>query len=203
VLPAVLIGNALVVLVQPWTVDAQYALPGFPAPAIDLPDADRERLAKDGVRSISPWRSGGSTLLRDARLPGGAPAFTAREIGHMADVRAVVRGFLIAWAAGLVVLLAGRLALRGEPWLLRRALAWGSAATLALVVAVGLLMLAGFDAFFERFHGVFFDGDSWRFADDSTLLSLYPDAFWAVSGGAITALVALQAGLVLWRARAR
>ena len=59
----------------------------------------------------------------------------------------------VAWAGGLVVLLAGWLALRGEPALLRRGFAWGSAATLALVLAVGLLMLAGFDAFFSASTG--------------------------------------------------
>jgi integral membrane protein (TIGR01906 family) len=200
--PAVLVGNALLVTVQPWTIDAQYALPGFPDPAIALSGAEREHLAKDGVRSISPWNGDGVELLRRARLTGGAAAFDAREIAHMSDVRAVVRGFFAAWLAGLAVLLAGWLALRHEPALLRRALAWGAAATLALFAALGLLMLVGFDAFFTSFHGLFFDGDSWRFADDSTLLSLYPDAFWGVAGGVVAALVLLQAGLLLWRARA-
>ena len=155
------------------------------------------------MRSISPWNGDGVELLRAARLPDGAPAFDAREIAHMSDVRGVVRGFMVAWLAGVVALVAGALALRGSPPALRRALTRGSLATLVLFAALGLLMLVGFDSFFTGFHGLFFEGDSWRFADGSTLLSLYPDAFWSVAGGAAAVLVLAQAGLVLWFARAR
>ena len=47
-----------------------------------------------------------------------------------------------------------------------------------------LAMLADFDAFFDTFHGVFFDGDSWRFQHGDTLLGLYPDTFWVLAAGA-------------------
>ena len=39
-------------------------------------------------------------------------------------------------------------------------------------------MLLGFDRFFDDFHGVFFEGDSWRFARGDTLLRIYPERFW-------------------------
>lgn len=45
----------------------------------------------------------------------------------------------------------------------------------------------------QPFHGVFFEGDSWRFADGATLRWLYPDAFWAFSAGVLVVLVAIQA----------
>ena len=62
----------------------------------------------------------------------------------------------------------------------------GSIAT--LVVALALLvpvMLLGFDRFFEDFHGVFFEGDSWRFARGDTLLRIYPEQFWERTSQAI------------------
>lgn len=204
-LPFVFVGNALLVLVQPWLVDAQYALPGFPEPLIELSGDQRADLAATGVRSISPWRGGGIDLLREARLPGGEPAFDSREVAHMSDVRGVVSGFMIAWLAGVAVLLAAALMMRGAEArsLLRRALGWGASATLAGFAALALFMLIDFDSFFTAFHSVFFEGDSWRFASDDTLRSLYPDEFWGVAAGVAAALIVMQAAAVLWRSRAR
>lgn len=203
VLPFVFVGNALLVLAQPWMVDAQYALPGFPEPLIELSGDQRSDLAATGVRSISPWRGGGIDLLREARLPGGGPAFDEREVAHMSDVRGVVSGFMVAWLAGVAVLLAAGLTLRGRGsgTLMRRALGWGAVATLAGFAALGLYMLADFDGFFTAFHGVFFEGDSWRFASDDTLRSLYPDEFWGAAAGGAAGLIVAQAGVVLWRSR--
>ncbi len=58
---------------------------------------------------------------------------------------------------------------------------------------VGLIMLINFEFFFDGFHGVFFEGDSWRFNSSYLLRQLYPDFFWGVAGGAMAALVTLQA----------
>ncbi len=198
-LPAVLLGTALWVLLNPWLVHAQYALPGFPAARIALSDAQRADLAILGVRAVRPQTAEGVDLLRRARLPGGRPAFDAREIRHMADVRRIVRGFLIAWAVGVLALLAAGLALRraGPPGALARALVLGSLLTLGGLLALALLMLASFDAFFDGFHGVFFTGDTWRFAPDDTLRSLYPDAFWAIGAG-VTATLVLGQALLVW-----
>lgn len=204
-LPAVFVGNALLLLVHPWLVDAQYALPGFPEPYIDLASDQRSGLAGTGVRAISPWNGDGVELLRDARLPGGEPAFDSREVAHMSDVRAVVAGFMVAWMIGVVALTGSVIALHraGAGALLWRGLGWGAGATLAAFAALGLYMLADFDAFFTSFHGVFFEGDSWRFASDDTLLSLYPDQFWGFAAGAAAVLILLQAVGALLASRRR
>src|SRR5512134_3218871 len=109
--PVVLVGNTLLILVNPWFVHAQYAVPGFPDDSRGLSDGERTDLAVTGIRSIRPG-SGGVELLREARLPGGGPAFEEREIEHMEDVRGLVGGALIAWAVALVIGLAAVLALR-------------------------------------------------------------------------------------------
>jgi integral membrane protein (TIGR01906 family) len=194
-LPAFFIGNALLVLLHPWLIDAQYALPGFPDDGLGLTGDERRELAHTGVQSIAVWDGAGIERLRDARLPDGAPAFGAREITHMEDVRAVVTGFAWAWVAGVVALFAGAFALRRrhEPAALARGLRWGAWLTLGSFAALALVMLVDFDAFFDGFHGIFFSGDSWRFADDDTLLALYPDTFWGVAAGATAALVIGQA----------
>lgn len=192
--PAVLIGNPLWVLVNPWFVHAQYAVPGFPDDSLGLSDEERTDLAVTGIRSIQPG-SDGVELLHDARLPSGAPAFVQREIQHMEDVRGVVAGFLIVWAIALVFAVSAALALRrlGAPGSVERALVIGAYLTIAAIALVGLIMLVNFDLFFDGFHGLFFEGDSWRFDSSYTVRQLYPYFFWGVAGGTITVLVVLQA----------
>jgi integral membrane protein (TIGR01906 family) len=202
-LPAVFVGNALLLLVHPWLADAQYLLPGFPDDGLGLSGAERRELAHAGIRSIAPWDGAGIERLRDARLPGGAPAFGEREVSHMEDVRSVVTAFAWAWLAGLAALCASAIALvrTGERGALAQGLRWGAKLTLAVFAGLAVVMLLDFDAFFEGFHGIFFSGDTWRFADDDTLLHLYPDTFWVVAAAAIAALVIGQALAALLVAR--
>jgi integral membrane protein (TIGR01906 family) len=202
-LPAFLIGNALLVLVHPWLVEAQYALPGFPDDGLGLAEDDRRELAHAGVRSISFWDGSGIDRLREARLPGGAPAFGAREVSHMEDVRSVVTGFAWAWLAAVAALCAISFVLvrSGRRDALAQGLRRGARLTLAAFAVLALLMLVDFDAFFDGFHAVFFSGDSWRFADDDTLLALYPDTFWVIAASATAVLVIGQALLVQFLAR--
>jgi uncharacterized membrane protein len=43
------------------------------------------------------------------------------------------------------------------------------------------------------FHKLLFAGDSWHFADEDTLIRVYPEQFWNWTGIAIGLLVAVQA----------
>lgn len=193
VLAAVAIGNALllVFLLGGWFVEAIYASPGFPAPDIALDDETRRRLAAEGMAAIRPLGPG-VDLLREARLPGGEPAFNAREIVHMEDVRGVVAGFAIAWAVGLALAGLGLGAWHRGRARAKSAFADASLVLIALIVVIGLALLVAFDPIFEGFHAIFFTGDSWRFASTDTLLQLYPEMFWAAAGTAIVLLVVAQ-----------
>ncbi len=204
--PAVLIGNALWVMVNPWLVHAQYAIPGFPDDAFGLSDAERTDLALTGVDSIRPGTEG-VELLREARLPSGGEAFDQREIDHMQDVRGLMAAFFILWAAALALGIAAALALRrlGSGRRISVALKRGAVLTLAVMAAAGLVMLVDFEFFFDGFHGIFFEDETWEFNETYLLRQIYPDFFWGVAGAAIAAAVALQA-LVLFaafRGRAR
>ena len=201
--PAIVVGNSLWVLLNPWLVEAQYALPGFPGDRLGLDDGQRTDLAVSGVRSVRPLDEG-LTFLRDARLPDGGRAFTEREISHMGDVRSVIAGFVVAWAIALGLLLLAAAPLRrfGGRGAVRAALARGGVLTFLLIALVGFVVLIDFEGFFGAFHGVFFEGDSWRFDDNDTLLQLYPETFWIVASAVIVALTLLQAGaLALLRRR--
>ena len=191
-----LIATALLLLVHPWTADAAYALPGFPEPRIALDDDERSRLAAVGTRAIAPWWPDGMETMRAATHADGRPAFVGEEIRHFEDVRTVVLVFLLAGAAGLAVIVAGAALVRDRS-VMRRGLIAGTRVTVALFAAIGALMLIGFDAFFDAFHWLFFDGESWRLPYHGTVRSLYPDALWAVIGGALVALVLAQAAAIV------
>jgi len=194
-MPVVLVGNVVWVLVQPWLVHAQYALPGLPEDRLGLSAGQRTGLAVVGVRAVRPLDDEGPAALRAARLPSGAVAFDAREVRHMDDVRGLIADLAIAWAVGVGVLVAavvtlGRL---GGPGAARRALARGGRTTLWLAGLLAVIMLVDFARFFAGFHDVLFEPESWRFGREDTLRSLYPDRFWGIAAGAAAALVVLQA----------
>lgn len=191
-----LTGTALLVLVHPWAADAAYALPGFPEPRIALADDERSRLAAVGTRAVAPWRPDGMQTMRAATRDDGRRAFVGEEIRHFEDVRSIVLVFLLAGAAGLTVIAAAAALVRDRS-VIRRGLIAGIRATAALFAALAVLMLIGFNAFFNAFHGLFFEGDTWRLPHYGTVRSLYPDALWAIMGGAMVALVLAQAAAIV------
>ena len=193
-MPLVLIGNALWLLVTPAFVGILYGLLGIPGPIEGLSAPGARDLGMDGVWSIHPGGEG-VDVLRRARFEDGSAAFIEPEVRHMADVRAVVAGAYAAWAIAVLAGAMSAFALRhsGRAGAVRRALRTGAGLTLAAMLLLALAMAVSFGAVFEAFHGVFFAGDSWRFASDSTLLKLYPLSFWTAAGATAAGLIALQA----------
>lgn len=205
--PAVLLGNGLWLLANGWYVHAEYARPGFPDDRYGLTKEERTELALVGLRSIRPLNRDGVDVLRDARLPDGRPAFTEREISHMADVRGLVGKVLLAHAIALGVIAAALIGLwrTGLKRLIPRALVGGGLFTLGIGAVLGIYMLVNFDGFFVQFHEALFEGDSWRFRTGDTLIRLYPDAFWSDFGAVLAGLTVLQAAVLAggawWRLR--
>lgn len=191
----VLVAVALLVLAHPWTVDAAYALPGFPEPRIALDEDERSRLAAVGTHAIQPWRAEGIEEMRAARRDDGRPAFDREELAHFEDVRTLMLLFFVAGAAGIAVIALAAGLVR-ERSLVRRGLIAGARLTIAVCAVLGALMLVGFDAFFEGFHELFFEADSWKLPNRGTARSLYPDALWVLMGGALVALVLAQAAAI-------
>lgn len=203
--PVILAGNALLVLAWGWLPRAVYALPGFPGGG-DLTGDARLALARTGIDAIQPWDGGGMDALRAARLPDGAAAFDAREVSHMHDVRGVVTALLVVWAVAVALLAIAWVATRARPAAraaLHRGLWWGAVAAIGLLALAALFLLTAFDATFTAFHGLFFEGDSWRFGSDDTLRLLYPDAFWGIAGTALALLTIAQAVALAAVARKR
>jgi integral membrane protein (TIGR01906 family) len=202
--PVLYVGNGLYLLTHEWFVRAEYARPGFPDDEFGMTTAERTRLAVVGLDSILPWNRDGIDLLREARLADGSEAFDDHEVRHMTDVRRLLAILLVLHAATLVALVVLALAPGTRP-IAARSLRAGSWVTLGLSAFVGVLLLINPIWFLTGFHTIFFDGSSWRFADEDTLRRLFPDLFWSDTAALLGAFALLQAGVVLgvawWRRR--
>lgn len=195
--PGILIVNGLRVSAHDWIVTFEYGREGFPADRYGLARDDRTSLALTGLEAIRPGTEG-VKLLRRALLPDGSPAFTEREVAHMEDVRVVFARLLRAQLVAVVLVLGLAVGLWRRPawWVVPAGLLAGSLATLVLAALAVPVVLLGFDGFFERLHGVFFEGDSWRFPTSDTLIRLYPDRFWEDVSQIVAALTLLQAAVI-------
>jgi len=204
----VLVVNAFRVVATEAYVRYEYSRGDLPLDT-GLSTTERRSLALVGLASIRPGTDGIS-LLEEATLPDGTGAFSERELTHMADVRRLYGRALalqLALAIGLVAAAIGLSRTRARA-LMPRGLFMGTVATLVAVAAIIPVMLLGFDRFFEDFHGLFFEGDTWRFARGDTLLRIYPERFWEHTSRAIAVLVVAQALVVaplawLWHRRVR
>jgi len=190
--------DAFRVLARDWFVRHELESDGFPPDLYGLPEAARLRLALTGLHSIQP-RGEGIELLRSATLPDGTPAFEARELRHMQDVRDLLGMAFRAQIAVLLALVVAGIALHGSERRRRvvpLGLLIGSLLTLALAAILVPVIVLGFDGFLLRFHELFFSGDTWRFADSDTLLRLYPETFWQDTAKLAASLAVAQAVVV-------
>ncbi len=137
--------------------------------------------------------------------------FRTREVLHMRDVKALVRGVYRVQeltAAYLAAFIAVGLVVRRRDFLpdLARLLVIGGGATLALVVIAGLASLVGFDRLFLAFHLVSFTNDLWQL-DPRTdyLIAMFPQGFffdatmWIAGSTIVEAAGLVAAGLALRR----
>ncbi|HET6498796.1 MAG TPA: DUF1461 domain-containing protein, partial [Coriobacteriia bacterium] len=144
---------------------------------------------------VRAFVAGADGVTLPLTLEDGRPAFDARAVSHLVDVRYVLRG---AWiAAGIAAVLAAAWTMAAVRTGRRRELAasltgaaWGTAGAVALAV---LGAVVDFDWFFTAFHAAFFAPSTWQFPADALLIRLFPEPFWAVSG-AVWGAGALLAG---------
>ena len=147
-----------------------------------ITDPDLRQVAKD-IRGY--FNSRQEPLDVRARVFGVERAlFKPKEVVHMRDVKRLVQGVYAAAAVTAVYLLAYAglgFARRRQRFTedLARLLLWGGSLTVALILAVGLFALLGFDTLFTKFHEISFTNDFWQL-DSRTdfLVMLFPEEFW-------------------------
>jgi integral membrane protein (TIGR01906 family) len=201
IIPLALIGAALRLLLLPPWLQIEYRMPYFPADEYGFSTQDRLHWSTFALNYLV--NNSDISYLGDLHLDDGTALYNSRELSHMQDVKRVTRAVLQTWYAGLFILAVLAISAWRLDWLhayvraLRRG-AWltiGIAILLGTLVAVGITMSPDlFWLFFTWFHGLFFQGDSWLFADSDTLIRLFPIRFWQDTFLA-AALIVLAGGL--------
>ena len=208
-LPVLLVAADLRIVTGHWFVHWEYGKTDFPPDPFGLSTAERTRLAETCVEYLAT--NAHLSLLANLRLPGGEPAFSERELIHMADVQVVYNGMMTAGIVAALGLLGGITTLLATSHARRRApaaLLSGSTLTLGLLGTVAVYMVLSWGEFFTTFHRLFFEGDSWIFPYSDTLIRLFPIRFWmdvamTVVGLLVVEAIATAAVGWLWRRRMR
>jgi integral membrane protein (TIGR01906 family) len=212
-LPVLLMTANLQLVAHMRFVNFEYGRAGFPADVAipfdgyRLEKDERTTLAEAAMRSIIGPE--GMSALEEARfVRTGAPAFNAREIQHMRDVRWLFQrarslfwlSLVMLFGGGAVLIWWGRRTGLGPP-LLTRPIITGVLVTLSVAAALGLYIIVNFRSFFRQFHHLFFEGETWLFRPDDTLIRLFPADFWYDAAMAIAGLTALElvfVGVIAW-----
>ena len=183
--PIVLLGLALRLLLSPLFLQVEYHMPGFPADNYGFTIEDRLRWAPYAVDYLV--NNADISYLADLRFDNGTLLYNERELSHMQDVKRVTKGALNVFYGALAALaLLGLWSRRPQQWqAFRQGLKRGGWIMIGLAGAVAVVVLVGmflspdlFWTFFEGFHALFFEGDSWLFAYSDTLIRLFPIRFW-------------------------
>jgi integral membrane protein (TIGR01906 family) len=214
-LPVVLLLGNIQLLAHPRFVHYEYGKTGFPVDTAIPPGGyrlakgERTALAEAALRSIIGPE--GMRLLEEARFQEtGAPAFNTREIRHMRDVRWLFQQARLVFWIALILLVSSAAVLlwRAGPGsrTVAPALFISAGATLALAGVAGVYLLFNFNSFFTQFHHLFFEGSTWLFRRDDTLIRLFPTDFWFDAAAFIAGLTIIELLIVAtlswwWRGR--
>lgn len=201
ILPFVLLMNAIILIFTPAYLVHEYKRPDFPADPYGFTLEERIEYGTKSVNYITdPGHKYPDNFLASLKMKDGSPLYNEREISHMYDVRVVFRNaravmsFMIVFIIITILLVSKKQdALQG----FLKSLAWGASLTIALIILVGIGILAGFDAFFEAFHKLFFADDSWLFWENDSLIRLFPEPLWVHGFTLAAILTALFALLIL------
>jgi integral membrane protein (TIGR01906 family) len=193
ILPILIIGGIVRLLATDAYLRYEYARDTFPADSFGFSAQERFELASKGVHYVRAHAPEYALALQTME---GAPVYSAREVEHMADVRAVLQAILRAWQIAFVIfiLLSIRLLRQREWTTLAMALQRGGIVTSALVLSIALLALFAWQVWFDLFHRFFFEAGSWLFSFSDTLIRLFPLQFWSDATFTIT-LLSLAVGL--------
>jgi integral membrane protein (TIGR01906 family) len=166
--------------------------------------ADKLRISQDELDRINGeivWDifSGGDF---DVTFDDGEPVLDAEERSHMEDVSRLVRILVILDLVAMAFAAWGGRLLRTEPDRLGRMLVVGAGGVGVATVAIGLFAIVAWDTAFTLFHELLFPPRTWSFPPDSTMILLYPPAFWfdaAMIAAALVLATAATLSIAGWR----
>lgn len=131
-----------------------------------------------------------------------APLLSQADILHMKDVKGLVwldyrllmAAAIYSAAYSVSTLIWNRRKGRHD---LASGMTRGGAATVGLLVFLGVFAVTSFDWFFTTFHEVFFPQGNWQFPPGDHMITLFPDGFWS-DVTLLVGLVTLGLGVAVW-----
>jgi len=176
--PFVILMISVRILISPLFAQAAYSLPGFPEDPFGFTIQDRLRLSEPSIRYLV--NNEDIDYLESLTFDDGKPIFNARELSHMADVKAVVTGMRVALAICVITLLICTVLIlkNGKRDLIVKAFHAGGWGVVGLIAAILLFVAISFNQLFTWFHQLFFTEGTWQFYTSDTLIRLFPMRFW-------------------------
>jgi integral membrane protein (TIGR01906 family) len=204
-LPLIIVMGAVQLLITDQYLSFEYGKESFPEDPFGLSQAQRLNYATTNFRFVREAQPIASLAAQQLE---GQPAYNARELGHMQDVRKVYQASAWVWQVVLILTLmlsftlGWRAATRPA---LASALKWGGLASAGLMGAIGLLALFAWQVWFVVFHQIFFAAGTWTFEYSDMLIRLFPDRFWFDAAMTIAGLTTgaglLVSGIGAWLVR--
>ena len=190
--PVVLIMGTIRLILNPWYVEVEYRMPGFPSDSYGFTLEERLAYSKTAIEYL--LNDSDISYLGELRFPEGqtAPEFSCqfmddcnlmyndRELKHMLDVKIVVQNALRIWIVSLIFLLIMGIWYWRAGWLMQfiKDVQRGGFLTLGLITVILAFTLLSFGFFFVFFHDMFFEAGTWTFYFSDTLIRLFPERFW-------------------------
>lgn len=167
------------ILLNPFFLDYEYNQPGFPADEFGFTTADRLKWGKLSLIYLTNNES--DDYLGTLKFDNGSPLYNERELSHMLDVRLLVKAALKAWYGVILFLIVmmlfyWRTQRMRQYW---KAVSYGGWLTLGLILLVIAGVFINFNQLFAGFHAIFFEGDTWLFFTNDTLIRLFPEKLWS------------------------
>jgi len=176
----------------------EYGVPWFPKDSYGFNQTDRLNFGSTVIDYITS--SADRSLLDDLRDQNGYPIFIAREVDHLVDVKNVLISLNQAYLVVTIIavfFLSSSVFRKSDEW--RTALRGGAIFTLLLLVAIGAFAMTSFWTFFEKFHAIFFEGDSWIFYNTDAIIRLFPLRLWQDAVLYLVGAVILTClGIIFW-----
>ncbi len=190
--PVALVLLAVRIILNPWYIDFEYNTPGFPVDQYGMSKEEQMHYAQVEMNYL--LNDAGISYLGDLHFPDSQTVpepscsqmtdctklYNERELDHMEQVKAVVKGtFKVLYASLAILVLAGVWSWQAG-WLedYLRALRQGGLLTLVLIGLILILVLLAFGIVFVAFHEIFFPPGTWTFYTSDTLIRITPERFW-------------------------
>ncbi len=186
----------------PIFIEVEYRIPGFPPDLYGFSTDDRLHYAKISLDYLLGKVT--DAEYEALTFPNGDPLFNQRELSHMRDVRDLTLITLRVWRIGLGLLTLGIILAYWLKWD-NEFLQAGRLAGMSVMAFIAVILLAvvvSFNQLFTAFHRIFFEGDTWLFYMNDTLIRLFPTPFWVTVFVAI-GLISFLLAFILYRVASR